>query len=292
MPVQLTQAAGIDLDNCLTPEGAGGYPEAAAYTEYGAYTNAPGACRDGLDSCELPKQKAYSTTYYGNAATDFIDTAPASKPVFVYYTPYAPHAPSIPQLRYPQRFPHLKPYRPPSFNEANVSDKPPWIRQLPRFDGIEDQQIDADRRGQFQTLLTVDNEVAAIVRALRQTHRLLALGRSNQVDRAHLVVLAPAIPVGELRHELDEIVFAGVMPGVAGASVFIDPRYDRIISHNIEPTATVNTGDGTRLIRTGDRVRLADTSLYLQVEKDLTHYGDECKFGGGKTIRDLRFRLG
>src|SRR3954469_18905783 len=37
---------------------------------------------------------------------------------------------------------------------------------------------------------------------------------------------------------------------------------------------------------TGDRVRLADTSLYLQVEKDLTHYGDECKFGGGKVLRD------
>ncbi|QOV91919.1 urease subunit alpha [Humisphaera borealis] len=37
---------------------------------------------------------------------------------------------------------------------------------------------------------------------------------------------------------------------------------------------------------TGDRVRLGDTSLVLQVEKDFTVYGDECKFGGGKTIRD------
>src|ERR1043165_5964285 len=37
---------------------------------------------------------------------------------------------------------------------------------------------------------------------------------------------------------------------------------------------------------TGDRVRLADTSLYLRVERDLTHYGDECKFGGGKVLRD------
>jgi urease subunit alpha len=37
---------------------------------------------------------------------------------------------------------------------------------------------------------------------------------------------------------------------------------------------------------TGDRVRLADTSLYLQVERDLTHYGDECKFGGGKVLRE------
>ncbi len=37
---------------------------------------------------------------------------------------------------------------------------------------------------------------------------------------------------------------------------------------------------------TGDKVRLADTSLVIEVEKDYTTYGDEVKFGGGKTIRD------
>ncbi|USH04242.1 urease subunit alpha [Grimontia kaedaensis] len=37
---------------------------------------------------------------------------------------------------------------------------------------------------------------------------------------------------------------------------------------------------------TGDCVRLADTDLWLEVEKDFTVYGDEVKFGGGKTIRD------
>ncbi|CAD6909486.1 unnamed protein product [Tilletia controversa] len=36
----------------------------------------------------------------------------------------------------------------------------------------------------------------------------------------------------------------------------------------------------------GDRVRLADSSLWIEVERDLTHYGDECKFGGGKVLRD------
>ena len=37
---------------------------------------------------------------------------------------------------------------------------------------------------------------------------------------------------------------------------------------------------------TGDKVRLADTSLVIEVEKDYTTYGDEVKFGGGKSIRD------
>src|SRR3954447_21229640 len=37
---------------------------------------------------------------------------------------------------------------------------------------------------------------------------------------------------------------------------------------------------------TGDRVRLADTELIIEVEKDFASYGDEITFGGGKVIRD------
>lgn len=37
---------------------------------------------------------------------------------------------------------------------------------------------------------------------------------------------------------------------------------------------------------TSDRIRLGDTTLVAQIERDLTHYGDESKFGGGKTLRD------
>jgi urease subunit alpha len=37
---------------------------------------------------------------------------------------------------------------------------------------------------------------------------------------------------------------------------------------------------------TGDRIRLADTEILIEIEKDMTSYGDEVKFGGGKVIRD------
>src|ERR1700722_13195900 len=36
----------------------------------------------------------------------------------------------------------------------------------------------------------------------------------------------------------------------------------------------------------GDRMRLADTELFIEIERDFTTYGDEVKFGGGKVIRD------
>ncbi|MCY9431940.1 urease subunit alpha, partial [Bacillus spizizenii] len=37
---------------------------------------------------------------------------------------------------------------------------------------------------------------------------------------------------------------------------------------------------------TGDKIRLGDTDLWIEVEKDFTVYGEEMIFGGGKTIRD------
>ena len=37
---------------------------------------------------------------------------------------------------------------------------------------------------------------------------------------------------------------------------------------------------------TGDRVRLGDTDLFLEIERDAATYGEEVTFGGGKVIRD------
>ena len=37
---------------------------------------------------------------------------------------------------------------------------------------------------------------------------------------------------------------------------------------------------------TGDKIRLGDSDLTIEVEKDLLAHGDECVFGGGKTLRD------
>ncbi|WFU07965.1 urease subunit alpha [Rhizobium sp. CB3090] len=52
--------------------------------------------------------------------------------------------------------------------------------------------------------------------------------------------------------------------------------------HKISRAAYANMFGPT----TGDRVRLADTELFIEVEKDFTTYGEEVKFGGGKVIRD------
>ncbi len=52
--------------------------------------------------------------------------------------------------------------------------------------------------------------------------------------------------------------------------------------------ATISRGDYAAMYgpTTGDKLRLADTELFIEVERDLTTYGEEVKFGGGKVIRD------
>src|ERR1700710_1620229 len=56
---------------------------------------------------------------------------------------------------------------------------------------------------------------------------------------------------------------------------------------NEGPTRISRAADGGMFgPTTGDKVRLADTDLFIEVEKDHTVYGEEVKFGGGKVIRD------
>ncbi|KAI0837122.1 urease [Hypoxylon sp. FL0890] len=68
-------------------------------------------------------------------------------------------------------------------------------------------------------------------------------------------------------------------------------------AHTSAPTATLADNSGPTSIdraayramfgpTTGDLVRLGATDLWVKVERDLTGYGDECKFGGGKTLRE------
>jgi urease len=67
-------------------------------------------------------------------------------------------------------------------------------------------------------------------------------------------------------------------------------------AHTPEPAGDMAHIDGFEMDRAayatmfgptvGDRIRLGSTDLWIKVEKDLTSYGDECKFGGGKTLRE------
>jgi arylsulfatase A-like enzyme len=93
-------------------------------------------------------------------------------PLFLYFSTSAPHGPANPAPRDTRSFAGLKPYRPPNFDEKDVSDKPAWVRGLPRFTAAKAARIDEFRRLQFQSLRDIDRSVERIVHALQATGRL------------------------------------------------------------------------------------------------------------------------
>jgi N-acetylglucosamine-6-sulfatase len=115
------------------------------------------------------EQSTYSTDFLAEEAVSFLRTA--SPPFFLYFAPYAPHAPATPAERHESAFSGLPPWRPPSYNERDVSDKPPWVRAK-RLDAQQRAGLDAFRRKQLGSLLAVDEAVASILATLAERGEL------------------------------------------------------------------------------------------------------------------------
>ncbi|MEX0991170.1 MAG: sulfatase [Actinomycetota bacterium] len=112
----------------------------------------------------------YSTRAWSRLSTDFIrDTA---GPLFLMFAPKAPHDPGTPAPTDKRAFKGLGTWRPASYNELDVSDKPAWVQQLPVLDAEASRVIDRFRKSQYRSLLAVDRAVADIVDALQDTGRL------------------------------------------------------------------------------------------------------------------------
>jgi N-acetylglucosamine-6-sulfatase len=110
----------------------------------------------------------YRTDVLRRKTKDFIGASvSAGKPFFAYVAPRAPHGPATPAPRDRHEYDNLKAPRPPSFNELNVSDKPPWIRQLPRLNDSKKAKIDNLAEKRAESLQAVDDLVAEVVGKLR-----------------------------------------------------------------------------------------------------------------------------
>jgi arylsulfatase A-like enzyme len=115
----------------------------------------------------------YHTDMLRDFAIDFIDQSLASnEPFFLHLAPMAPHTPVIPAVRHLRAFPNVRLPRTPAFNEADVSDKPDYIRRLPPLTPLEISRMETDYRRRLQMLLAVDEMVATIVRELERRGQL------------------------------------------------------------------------------------------------------------------------
>jgi N-acetylglucosamine-6-sulfatase len=109
----------------------------------------------------------YSTDVLAGKADAFIRSAPTSQPFFLLFGPYAPHLPAIPPTRYLNALSGVQVPHSPNWNEADVSDKPSWVRQLSATG-----TADAIYRKQLRMLLAVDDGIKKILGALQDTGRL------------------------------------------------------------------------------------------------------------------------
>ncbi|MEA2025140.1 MAG: sulfatase-like hydrolase/transferase [Chloroflexota bacterium] len=115
------------------------------------------------------KPRDHSTYVVGNRVASYIRKAPRDKPLFALASLSSGHVPNIP-LAWHSGSPAcraIQPYRPPSFNERNVTDKPRYIRSLPRL-----SRQSFGLRSRCEEMLGVDLALAKIRKALRETGRL------------------------------------------------------------------------------------------------------------------------
>jgi arylsulfatase A-like enzyme len=208
------------------------------------------------------KPEDYQTDVLRRLVLEFVDQAEAQdgRPFFLHVSPYAPHRPAQPAPRHEEALPGLKGPRPPSYNEEDVSDKPAWVRQQAPMTPELMERTDWWFRRRAQTLLAVDELLAALLARLRQRGELdntyvfftsdngfefgahrMDHGKADPYEasiRVPLVARGPGVPAGQ-KHDAMVLnidlapTFAEL--GRAQAADFVDGRSFAAFLHGRAP---------------------------------------------------------
>jgi N-acetylglucosamine-6-sulfatase len=122
----------------------------------------------------------YMTDVLARESGEFIQQS-ADEPFFLYVAPFVPHAPATPAPRHAEAFPGVQAPRTPSFNQADVSGEPQWLRDRPLLGDQQVASIDELYRKQLQSMLAVDDLIENVVNTLRQT---------GELDNTYIVLTA------------------------------------------------------------------------------------------------------
>lgn len=115
----------------------------------------------------------YATYVVRDYALDFLEEAgQRDQPFFLIFAPFAPHNPADPAPGDEDLYADLPPHRPPSFDEADISDKPDWLAKRDSLTPGEIEAVDDLRRRQLQTLDAVDRAVEELLDELEAQGKL------------------------------------------------------------------------------------------------------------------------
>jgi len=165
------------------------------------------------------RRDEYNTDVLAGRAVEYIEkSAGRSEPFFLYLATEAPHAPAIPAARHSGEFPREGCARGPSFNEADVRDKPAWVQGIPPMTDEDIRRADSFQRGRLRTMRAVEELIEQVLAALAEARKLdntyvvftsdngLLMGHHRAVGRKNnhyeesihvpLVVRGPGVPAG------------------------------------------------------------------------------------------------
>ncbi len=116
----------------------------------------------------------YLTDVMASRAVQLINTwsGDPARPFFLYVNPAAPHVPATPAQRHDGLLAEVTVPRTPNFNEPDMSDKPSWFRALDAFDDSTIERLDGTHRQRLRTMLSVDEMIGSMVRALEASQAL------------------------------------------------------------------------------------------------------------------------
>jgi N-acetylglucosamine-6-sulfatase len=119
------------------------------------------------------RRQLHDTDYLSRKAEGFVRARrDERRPWFLVVATNAPHSPAFAAERHQDLFRKAKMPKPPSFNEADVSDKPEWIRNKPKLDRQQVAEAEEYWRQQQRALQSVDDLVGNVVGALADTSQL------------------------------------------------------------------------------------------------------------------------
>ena len=119
------------------------------------------------------KKTGYMTYLFEDYVKEYLEEATNQrKPFFLLFAPNAPHAPFTPLKEDKGLLIDLAPFRPPNYNEEDISDKPSSIANKPIIGEGGAESIDATRRRQLLTLISLDRSIGSIMEKLKETGEL------------------------------------------------------------------------------------------------------------------------
>jgi N-acetylglucosamine-6-sulfatase len=108
----------------------------------------------------------------GKAVQVIRDASAAGQPFFLYVLPYTPHSPSVAAPRHESMFADAKLPRTPAFDEADVGDKPDFIRRIPPLAAKQISRLEDEYQRRLRSLQAIDDMVERIVAVLEATREL------------------------------------------------------------------------------------------------------------------------